>query len=771
MKNIYLTFIIIIVASLSCFAEGTLQLITCGTCQAGMSINDKAQFAYPGLTEERRLHIRIGDFTQEDIYVALGQTEVAGAWFCRLVSPSGVQYTYDGTGFVNGGTAATMPASILTAAQNSAGPNGVTQESAAVPTVGSYDSETFSPNENGDWHIEFTDTPGFLTPTVSARVGYWDISVVNTSTADNDVINGRIWSKQWGFRSGPGSQTDPGDFLASTFYVYTEPDQVVTAIEVGDENDPGWGGDWLIACNRYGIDLAAYDNGDPASARQSYNGDAADDFGQLDEYKIFLNDPEILEFPSGVQTIDFSTISIDQCNPTSMFITFVSNVESVADVTLDFPPLNNNGPEDIVYAAQVVDAGPNNLQWDGLDNQGNAIMAGTSFFIRLFAGASTVHFPMYDVEGATGMKARLVRPGTPGYIGLYWDNSTIPAGNAANPITEIVSPGCVSSPAVACNAYGNSNNMTLNMWWNGLETNLASEIVMPAASQATLDAGTPTAICDNNDVIVIPLSATSTDVNVVQWTTNGTGTFDDANIENAIYTPSAADIAAGSVELTISSFACSNVSDIATITIPNLNCVLPIGLSSFDAKILNRNDHCDGIKIGWTTQVEENTSHFVLERSWNGIDYEMVGRLDASGNSTSSTSYTLTDTNISTDNFYRLIAVDLDGTSATYVLNKSVQLDCYEGIGSGSLSELFPNPVYGDDKLVSIKLNMSTASNATIKVKDIYGRTVKSIPTELASGEQIVTFSLEDLNSAIYFINLEADNWSTHSKKLVKISQ
>jgi len=98
----------------------------------------------------------------------------------------------------------------------------------------------------------------------------------------------------------------------------------VTAIEIGDENDPGWGGDWLIACNRYGIDGAAYAAGNAATARQSYDGDADADFGPLSEYKIFVNEPDIVEFPSGIQEIEVDVISVDLCDDGNSFISFVS---------------------------------------------------------------------------------------------------------------------------------------------------------------------------------------------------------------------------------------------------------------------------------------------------------------------------------------------------------------------------------------------------------------------------------------------------------------
>jgi len=55
------------------------------------------------------------------------------------------------------------------------------------------------------------------------------------------------------------------------------------------------------------------------------------------------------------------------------------------------------------------------------------------------------------------------------------------------------------------------------------------------------------------------------------WTTSGTGTFNDVTIVNAVYTPSAADITAGTVTLTITTNdpvgTCTAVSDVMILTI------------------------------------------------------------------------------------------------------------------------------------------------------------------------------------------------------------
>jgi len=78
----------------------------------------------------------------------------------------------------------------------------------------------------------------------------------------------------------------------------------------------------------------------------------------------------------------------------------------------------------------------------------------------------------------------------------------------------------------------------------------------------------------------------------------------------------------GTVLLTFSGFACPDISDAVLVDIDERLCFLPIRLSDFHGTMVDPKDHCEGVKINWTTAVEENTSHYVLERSPDGIKFE-----------------------------------------------------------------------------------------------------------------------------------------------------
>ena len=88
----------------------------------------------------------------------------------------------------------------------------------------------------------------------------------------------------------------------------------------------------------------------------------------------------------------------------------------------------------------------------------------------------------------------------------------------------------------------------------------------------TVNAGANFSACSSNTSITITTGSSATNQTSVLWTSNGTGTFTNSNsLTTATYTPSAADITAGSVILTLtaSNVGCPNVTSTKTLTFVN----------------------------------------------------------------------------------------------------------------------------------------------------------------------------------------------------------
>lgn len=89
---------------------------------------------------------------------------------------------------------------------------------------------------------------------------------------------------------------------------------------------------------------------------------------------------------------------------------------------------------------------------------------------------------------------------------------------------------------------------------------------------------------------------------------------------------------------------------------------LPIKLTDFTV----RRVEADGV-LNWHTAQEINTKDFTIQRSFDGLHFENIGKVTAAGNSTNSNAYTFTDAGIANKGksiiYYRLLSTDVDGKS------------------------------------------------------------------------------------------------------------
>ncbi|MBK7030048.1 MAG: hypothetical protein IPH45_12920 [Bacteroidales bacterium] len=94
-------------------------------------------------------------------------------------------------------------------------------------------------------------------------------------------------------------------------------------------------------------------------------------------------------------------------------------------------------------------------------------------------------------------------------------------------------------------------------------------MVLDISRQAVVNAGADASICEGSAYTVS--GASSTYSTAYLWATSGTGTFDDATTLNPVYTPSVADITAGSVTLTITASSAAPCSDATDAMVLNIN--------------------------------------------------------------------------------------------------------------------------------------------------------------------------------------------------------
>ena len=188
---------------------------------------------------------------------------------------------------------------------------------------------------------------------------------------------------------------------------------------------------------------------------------------------------------------------------------------------------------------------------------------------------------------------------------------------------------------------------------------------------------------------------------------------------------------------------------------------LPITLSYFKGT----EEDCEVI-LSWGTESEINFSHFEIEKSNDGINFNIIDRLDGLGGEGIATDYTYTDTQTSAVAYYRLKQVDIDG-SFEYSEIVTIQADCATGI---SISDIFPNPVVNE--LVNVRFNSSyDHQDAKVIITDMLGRQMMDMPITVFEGSNLITVDPSRLPAATYVISIQGNNWRSSAMRFVKLNE
>ena len=172
------------------------------------------------------------------------------------------------------------------------------------------------------------------------------------------------------------------------------------------------------------------------------------------------------------------------------------------------------------------------------------------------------------------------------------------------------------------------------------------------------------------------------------------------------------------------------------------NNALPVELSSFSGECFE-----NSVELFWQTESEQNSSHFILEHSRTGEDWDIIDSQNAAEFSNETIEYYYFHNNVSSgNNYYRLNQIDTDGTMQTFnILN----VNCENN--ASSYFTIYPNPSNGNIHLV---LNdQQIIGEASIRVIDAKGNIVLKKPIEVKNGINMYMLD-EEISSGIYYINI-----------------
>ena len=179
--------------------------------------------------------------------------------------------------------------------------------------------------------------------------------------------------------------------------------------------------------------------------------------------------------------------------------------------------------------------------------------------------------------------------------------------------------------------------------------------------------------------------------------------------------------------------------------------ILPIILSNFNASLSN-----NVVNLTWSTSVELNFSHFVIERSGDQTTWASIGTVQGH-NAIAGANYSFTDNSpLHGNNYYRLRAVDLDGKSALSDI-RFVKGSIITGLKFG------PNPAVDN---LGLTFGSDITSNVVVRLLNQNGQVVKEKQFSNVAGSTVL-LPVSGYPSGIYTLNVKTTDGSQSSYNIV----
>ena len=187
--------------------------------------------------------------------------------------------------------------------------------------------------------------------------------------------------------------------------------------------------------------------------------------------------------------------------------------------------------------------------------------------------------------------------------------------------------------------------------------------------------------------------------------------------------------------------------------IPGTACVpLPVELINFYGRLLNKQ-----IELKWITASELNNLGFEIQKSNNGIDWQIIDFVDGRGTTSEVNEYNYIDTNpFSGINYYRLKQLDYDGA---FEFSKVIAIE-YKS--PEKEIQVFPNP---SNKFINIQIGNLANQRMRVEITDNLGR--KIWESGLIEGESNWRKEMGIEQNGIYFISAQIGDEVFYKRVLI----
>jgi len=329
-----------------------------------------------------------------------------------------------------------------------------------------------------------------------------------------------------------------------------------------------------------------------------------------------------------------------------------------------------------------------------------------------------------------------------GYISVVDINYTTPCAPNSS-ITSITSCDSYNWNGTLYTVSGSYDYITSNV--TGCDSTATLNLTIN--NTPVVDPGSTQVITDNNSATLA--GVVTGDYTTTTWT-GGAGTFTPDNTTlNAVYTPSASEVAAGSVVLTLeaNSATCGLVSNSVTIFITTTTPVTLLSFKGAKSKI--------GNELTWSTSSELNNNGFEVLRSNDGQSFTKIGYVTSkavNGNSSNVLNYNFSDNStLGQAKYYRLNQLGSDSKNqlSSVIFIKGDNNNTY------TLNFVSPNPA---QNFVNVNITSTVKENVRLMVYDASGKNVFTQNASLSSGNNNIKINVNKLSLGNYFIKVAGTN-------------
>lgn len=162
------------------------------------------------------------------------------------------------------------------------------------------------------------------------------------------------------------------------------------------------------------------------------------------------------------------------------------------------------------------------------------------------------------------------------------------------------------------------------------------------------------------------------------------------------------------------------------------------------------------VDLLWETASEVNSSHFIIERSTNGIEFEELGQYAAAGDTDYNLHYSTVDHDpLNGVSYYRLKLFNHAGEA---VYSKIVSIS---NLKESTKYRLFPNPATSEFSVEGIGLDQ-----ADLVIYNTLGQELSLAPS--SRQENIATYETRDLAAGLYFVVIRQEGFAVTKRLLIK---